>query len=96
MAVNFKRKNGKVITLLNPSEKGHKFATELRDGIKYTNAGLIKTDKNNNYQHLTDTESAYRSGYLAAQKDSANCYKAKQGKKCNSSKRNCNNPAVHK
>lgn len=78
MAVKYTRQNGKQITLLNPSEKGSKCAAELRNNIHLTNDGIVKTDKNGVVLELTTEERAYRAGYLAAQKDSANCWKAKQ------------------
>lgn len=74
-------KNGKSITLLNPSEKGAKFARELKEGVKRTNAGSFKLDKNKKAIRLDEKERAYRSGYLDAHKDSANCYKAKKRKR---------------
>lgn len=77
----FERKDGKKITLLNPSEKGAKFAKELKQGFKRTNAGSFKLDKNQKAIRLSDKERAYRSGYLDARKDGANCYKAKKHKK---------------
>ena len=46
-------KNGKTITLLNPAEKGEKYAKELHTGKKYTNDGAVKKDKNGNFN--TDT-----------------------------------------
>ncbi len=81
MAVVVTNKKGKQVTLLNPSEKGRKCAAELRAGIHATNNQKIKKDKNGNSIPLTDTEKAWRSGYLAARKDSANCWNAKNGKK---------------
>ena len=39
MAVQLKNKNGKTVTLLNPAEKGEKFAKELKGGFKRTNSG---------------------------------------------------------
>lgn len=62
-------KNGNTFTLLNPHEKGCKSAVELhsRKNI-YTG------------EDLSDTQLAYRSGYLAAQKDSARCYNANKKK----------------
>ena len=63
-------KKGKRFTLLNPAEKGSKFAVELRTGRNvYTG------------EHLTDTQKAYRSGFLKAQKDSARCFNAKRKKR---------------
>lgn len=37
MAVKVTSKSGKVVTLLNPSEKGKKFAKEIKTGMKTTN-----------------------------------------------------------
>ena len=73
-------KNGKTLVLLNPFEKGAKFARELKEGVKRTNAGSFKLDSNKKSIRLGEKERAYRSGYLDARKDSANCYKAKKRK----------------
>jgi len=81
MATVIKKNNGNKITLLNPSEKGAKFAKELKQGVKRTNAGGFKLDENKKSIKLTDVERAYRGGYLDAQKDSAKCYNAKKKKK---------------
>ena len=62
------RSNGKTITLLNPAEKGEKFADELRMNTHYTNDNRIKADKNGNAS-LTKVQRAYRSGYLDSRKD---------------------------
>ena len=60
-------KNGKKFTLLNPAEKGSKCAVELRTGRNvYTG------------EHLTDTQKAWRAGFLQAQKDNARCFNAKK------------------
>lgn len=65
--VKCETRNGKVFTLLNPHEKGSKAAVELRSGRNvYTG------------EYLSGTQKAYRSCYLAAQKDSARCYNAKK------------------
>ena len=77
----FERKDGKKVTLLNPSEKGAKFAKELKQGVNRTNSVQFKVDKNKKAIRLSDKERAYRSGYLDARKDSANCFKAKKRKK---------------
>lgn len=81
MAKKVKRQNGTTVTLLNPSEKGNKYARELRADVKITNDGYAKQDNYGRPIHLTDTEKAWRSGYLSAQKDNANCWKAKQKKR---------------
>ena len=70
VGVKVKTKSGKTFTLLNPSEKGAKAAVELRSGRNiYTG------------EYLSDTQLAFRSGYLAAQKDSAQCFNAKRKKR---------------
>lgn len=63
--------------LLNPSEKGTKYCKELHEGVKLTNEGAFKIDNAGNAMFLTDTQKAYRSGYLAAQKDAQRAFKAK-------------------
>lgn len=75
MSTRITTKKGKTITLLNPSEKGEKYADELRNNIRYTNDGKYKADKDGVVDSLSKTQRAYRSGYLDAKKDSANCYK---------------------
>lgn len=66
-------------TLLSPSQKGAKFAQELHFGCKMQNNGVAKRDPSDpNYPiHLSDTEAAFRSGYLKAQQDNAKAYKSK-------------------
>ena len=59
MAVRVRTKRGKEVTLLNPSEKGGKFADELRYGFKLTNDGRPKLTKDNASIFLTDKERAY-------------------------------------
>lgn len=80
-------KNGKKIVLLNPAEKGAKAAAELKTGYRITNDKQYKADEHGYVIPLTDTQKAWRSGYLAARKDSANCYNAQHGKKSKSKKR---------
>ena len=81
MAVTITTKKGKQVTLLNPSEKGAKFAKELKQGVKRTNTGSFKLDENKKSIKLTDVERAYRGGYLDAQKDSAKAYNARKAKR---------------
>lgn len=76
------KKNGKNITLLNPSEKGRKYADELRNGVRQRNDGLLKTDPVlGRPVRLTKEQRSYRAGYLDAQKDSAKAYNARKEKK---------------
>ena len=81
MATTIKTKTGKSVTLLNPSEKGKKFAKELKCGFKMTNDMSLKLNSNKKGIKLTDEERAFRSGYLTAQSDNAKCFNAKHGKK---------------
>lgn len=81
MAVTVTSRTGKRVTLLNPAEKGDKFARELKRGYKRTNSGSLKLDKNKKSIKLTEVERAYRSGYLAARSDSAKCYNSKKKKR---------------
>lgn len=80
-------KNGKKIVLLNPAEKGAKAAAELKMGYHITNDKQYKSDEDGYAIPLTDTQKAWRSGYLAARKDSADCYNAKNGLKSKAKKR---------
>ena len=68
-----KTKKGRTVTLLNPAEKSRKFAAELSTGIHYTNNGDYKPDKNGDVG-LTDSQRAYRAGYLDARADSAKVF----------------------
>ena len=74
-----KTKTGKTVTLLNPSAKAGKFASELKYNNHYTNDGHLKKGKNGNTQ-LTDEQRAYRGGYLDARRDSAKAFKHNQKK----------------
>ena len=72
MAVVVKSRKGKKVTLLNPSEKSTKYAMELKNNIRLTNNCECK-----DCSGLTETQKAYRSGYLAAQKDNQKAFKSK-------------------
>lgn len=74
-------KDGTTVTLLTPSGKATKFASELGMGVKITNGGEFKHDKNGNEVPLTAEQRSYRAGYLDAQKDNAKAYNAKKSKK---------------
>ena len=86
MAVKWKTQKGNVITLLNPAEKGKKYAKELREGKKYTNDGVLKKDENGNSIQLTKEDRQYRVGYLNSRKDGAGVYDAQKKKKAGSRK----------
>lgn len=75
MAVTVRSRKGKKVTLLNPSEKGTKYATELVYDVALTNDGEQKFDKKGHPQRLKSEQRAYRAGYLQAQKDSSKAFK---------------------
>lgn len=81
MARIIRSKNGGPITLLNPAEKGKKYAKELRTGYKYTNDGFVKKNKNGKVIKLGKEERAYRGGYLDSRQDNSKAYKSKRSKK---------------
>ena len=72
-----KNKKGKWIQLLNPAQRGRKYAKELSTGREmYTN------------KPLRDTQKAHRSGYLKARADNAKAYKAAKAKRAARRKKN--------
>lgn len=78
-----KTRKGKNICLLNPSEKSRKYGDELKNGVKQTNDGHLKLDRNGKPIRLSATERAHRVGYLSARSDNAKAFKAKQKKRNN-------------
>lgn len=70
MAVKITLKNGRPALLLNPSEKGQKYAAEL--GANFSG---------NTGETLTKAQRAYRSGYLDARRDNAKAYKYNKKKR---------------
>ena len=72
------RRTGNVVTLLNPAQKGRKYAVELKHGKALTNTMVRKKTKNGKQKLLTGKQKAYRAGYLDARKDNAKCFKAKK------------------
>lgn len=73
-------RRGKTVTLLNPAEKGNKYALELKCNVHCTNEGDVKLDKRGHVKTLSRQSRAYRAGYLSSRKDSAGAYKAQQKK----------------
>ncbi len=71
-------KKGRKGIWLSPSAKGGKYADELHLGFKKSNSGEVKVNKNGEPIALSKTQSAWRSGYLAARKDSASLYNYKK------------------
>lgn len=74
-------KTGKTVILLNPAERGKKFANELKHGYAKTNDNKTKRDDKGKAVKLTDEQRAFRSGYLQSRTDSAKAYKSKTRKK---------------
>lgn len=81
MAVVVKSKSGKNVTLLNPAEKGKKYAAELKAKVRCTNDHHIKRDKNGKKLGLSKAQRAYRAGYLTARSDSAKAYNSNRKKR---------------
>ena len=84
MAVLVKNKKGKSIVLLNPAEKAKKYSVEIskkNKGRAICNDGTLKKDKNGKQLKLSDTQKAWRGGYLQARKDNAKCFNAKKRKR---------------
>lgn len=72
-----RKDTGEVITIYNPAEKSRKYASDLHYGVD--------TVRGND---LTDTQLAWRSGYLKARKDNAKAYKANQKRKAYKKRKN--------
>lgn len=72
-------RNGRVF--LNPSEKGKKYAYELKHKTAITNDGQFKLDNNGKKIKLTKEQLAFRSGYLTHSSDSSKCFNALRKKK---------------
>ena len=81
MAKYVVNRKGKKVTLLNPSERSRKFATELKHNVAITNDGVKKKTKSGKVKHLSDTQKAFRSGYLQARKDNAKAFIARKKKR---------------
>ena len=86
IGVTGKDKDGKSVTLLNPNGKGKKYAAELKRGTRFTNDGKQKTTKSGKKLSLSNTQKAYRSGYLQARVDNAKAFNARKAKRANKSK----------
>lgn len=68
---------GNMVRLLNPDEKSRKYATELKFGYAKTNRNETKRTADGKAIKLTNTQLAYRAGYIDRGKDSTNCFNAK-------------------
>lgn len=62
---------GVVRNLFNMKGKTNKICRELKNNVRYSNDGNIKQ------QGLTNTQAAWRSGWMAAQQESQKAFKAK-------------------
>ena len=70
MAHFYQAKSGVKIVLRDPSEKGKRFARQLKNG-RVTETG----------KKLSNTDKAFRIGYLTARSDNAKAFKCNQRKK---------------
>lgn len=70
MAKIFNGKNGKKIVLRNPSEKAKRYARQLKHGL------VQETGKK-----LSNTDRAWRLGYLTSRSDNAKAYNSHLKKK---------------
>ena len=73
-------RKGRKVRLLNPAQKADKFLLELNGNEHLTNYGKTKLTKSGKVKRLSDTQRSFRSGYLAARKDSARAYKHNKNK----------------
>ncbi len=73
-------RRGRTVTLLNPAEKGKKYAHELKTGFNFTNGGKVVTDEDGPLP-LSKSQRAFRSGYLKSRSDSSKAYKYNKRKK---------------
>ena len=78
--IQYINKDGKWVELLNPSQKGRKYAKEVK------NKKCVYTGKD-----LSKTQLSFRSGYLKARSDNAGAYNSR--KKKNAEKRAAKNEA---
>lgn len=62
---------GVVRNLFNMKGKTNKICRKLKNNVRYSNDGNIKQ------QGLTNTQAAWRSGWMAAQQESQKAFKAK-------------------
>ncbi len=74
-----KSSDGSQRILLTPAGKSAKYAAELKQGVHLTNTGEVKTNRQGKERRLTDTEAAFRSGYLGNSSDSAKAFKSING-----------------
>ena len=74
--IYIRKDTGEAFTIYNPAEKSEKYASDLKYGVD--------TVRGN---ELSDTQAAWRSGYLKARKDNAKAYKANQKRKAYSKRK---------
>lgn len=72
--------DGRRIILLNPYGKSYKYSQELTDKQKYNNNLTSYYLKNGKPVRLSNTQLAWRSGYLQARKDNAKVFNKRKKK----------------
>lgn len=70
---------GEQRTLLNPNGKYKKAQRELKRGIKFTNDGQMKMNREGKPIRLNEYEKTWRKAYCAAIIDQTKAYNAKNG-----------------
>lgn len=73
------KSTGEQRTLLNSHGKYQKYQYELEKGVKVTNDGQVKRDKQGRPIRLRAGEEAYRHGYRSALIDQAKAYNSRKG-----------------
>ena len=68
------RSTGEERVVLNPHGKYQKYSVEPEKGLKLTNTGDVKKDKNGKKVGLTGRQRAYRAGYPSAIIDQTKAY----------------------
>ena len=79
-ASSYVNKKGEVKTLLNPSEKAAKYAYELKNEVLITNDKQLKKNKTGNPKRISDSQIAFRRGYLKARSDNAKAFNYNKAK----------------
>lgn len=80
MASTYVNKKGEVKKLLNPSEKSSKYAYELKNDVLITNDNQLKRNKKGDPKRITDSQIAFRRGYLKARSDNAKAFNYNKAK----------------
>lgn len=67
--------------LLTPEGKRAKYKYELETGVKFTNEGEVKRNKDESTMYLNTAERSYRTGFIASQNEQRAIYAKKHAQK---------------